>query len=140
MIYEESDWQVGTTNENPPTIIRARSNLPNANYRGNYQHLIVIKWSYIANSDTGMPDKTTQESMDSFENALTSKLSEQDIGILTVIITGQSLKEWRYYTSDAQKFMSTINEISHDNKPYPIDLQLFNDPDWEALNEVINNK
>ncbi len=136
MSYEKSDWQVGSSSEKYPTITRARSTLPDKNYRIKHQHLIIIKWPY-AGSDAGMPDKATQKSMDFFENKLEVQLENKKTGVLTVITTGNSVKEWRYYTFDSQKFMADLNEISDPSAPYPIDLQLFSDPNWEALNEII---
>jgi hypothetical protein len=137
MSYEESDWNVGSTNDELPIIIRARSTLPDQIYKTKYQHLIIVKWKYTC-SDRGMPDESSQEAMNSFEQKLEASLINKKIGVLAATKTGQSQKEWRYYNLDTQEFMATLNEISDPNSPFPIDLQLFNDPTWEALSEVIS--
>jgi hypothetical protein len=84
-----------------------------------------------------MPDKASREAMDFFEQKLEAALTSKNNGVLAATKTGQSIKEWRYYNLDTQEFMSSLNEISDPNSPFPIDLQLFDDPNWEALAEII---
>ena len=136
MSYEKSDWKVGSTNDDFPMIIRSRSTLPDQAYKDKYQHLIIVKWKYTC-SDRGMPDKASREAMDFFEQKLEAALTSKNNGVLAATKTGQSIKEWRYYNLDTQEFMSSLNEISDPNSPFPIDLQLFDDPNWEALAEII---
>ncbi len=129
------EWKVGTnTSGKFPIIIKARSNLPEM--YSNYPHLIIIKWKY--HGDSGMPNKTNQETMESFEDSFSNSLKVNNVGILAVATTGNYLKEWRYYTNDPQNFMSILNNSSEQNSPYPIDLQLFDDPKWESWKEVTN--
>lgn len=136
MSYEESEWKIGSSNDEIPIIIRVLATLPEQSYKTKYQHLIVVKWKYTC-SDKGMPDAPSQEEMNFFEHKLEDALIRKKTGVLAATITGKSLKEWRFYNSDAQKFMAVLNEISDPDSPFPIDLQLFNDPDWEAIAEII---
>lgn len=136
MSYEENDWKVGHTNEDFPIIIRARSTLPEQSYKIRYQKLIIVKWEYTC-SDRGMPDKRSLEAMDLFEKKLEDELTRRRIGILAAVKTGKSLRKWYYYNISAQEFMSSLNKISNPDSPFPIDLQLFDDPTWEALSEIL---
>lgn len=138
MIYEESKWQVGTTGKELPLIIRSRSSLPDQSYAATYSNLIIITWAY-SGTDRGMPDSITQEAMDIFEDNLDYALKQKKTGILAATITGNSQKEWRYYSLDPQEFMFCLNKISDSDSPYPIELQKFNDPNWEALTEILSN-
>jgi hypothetical protein len=53
-------------------------------------------------------------------------------------LTGDGRKEWRYYTADVELFMSSLNRGLHGLPPFPIELRLFEDPDWAALSEYQN--
>lgn len=78
--------------------------------------------------------------MQVLESALESCIEQQDIGTQAISLTGNGAREWRYYTSDPQKFMHALNSGLREQGPFPIDLQLFQDPDWLALAEFVGIK
>jgi len=46
-------------------------------------------------------------------------------------------KEWRYYTSDKEEFIAKFNAGLKGHPAYPIRMQLFADPEWKALAELL---
>ena len=58
-------------------------------------------------------------------------------GVQAACITGNGLKEWRLYTYDTDEFMSSFNQGLAGHPAYPIDMQMFKDPEWEALSELL---
>lgn len=136
MNYEEIDWKVGVIESKYPIIIRARSSLPDQSNRKKFRHLIKVTWMYTC-SERGMPDELSKKEVLVFEDKLRKELSANKIGFLAATITGKAQKEWRFYNSNAEKFMTALNKISDPKKPFPIDLQLFDDPTWQGLSEFI---
>ncbi|MCP1576164.1 hypothetical protein J2S30_004543 [Herbaspirillum rubrisubalbicans] len=139
MLFDSDQWKLGSFNQSGnPIIVRSRNGIPDESDRSKYSHLIVIKWPY-SSAQAGMPDATTRERFIEFETALDSGLVAQGAGIEAVSLTGNGEKEWRYYTYDPQVFMDALQQDLGSHRPFPIELQLFQDPDWLGVTEFLNN-
>ena len=135
MIYKQDQWSVGHFIQNGnPMVVRARTSIPVKADRETYSHLIVIKWPYTQ-TQTGMPDPTDHKRIEEFENALEAGTEAKGVAIQALSLTGNGVREWRYYAYDPQKFMETLHEDLQGKEQFPIDLQLFQDPDWSGLTE-----
>lgn len=83
-----------------------------------------------------MPTPEESQEMNQFEDALESSI-EIKVGIQAASITGNGNKEWRYYTYDKDQFMSELNSGLANHKPYPVQITLYADPEWDALAELL---
>lgn len=136
-IYRTDEWSVGEAQlDGQPLIVRSRSMLPSLPDRAIYKHLIVISWQYSAN-EFGMPLPGDNERTVQFEAAVEVALERRGVGVQAACITGQGMKEWRYYTYDPEEFMTNLNQALAGHSVYPIELRMFQDPDWNALSEVL---
>lgn len=137
MLFDSDQWSVASfTESGNPLIVRSRSGIPSEKDRSKYRHLIVIKWPYVS-EQAGMPDVATNGRFLEFESALDSGLVAQGAGIEAASLTGNGAKEWRYYTYDPKVFMNALQEDLGSHSPFPIDLQLFQDPDWLGVTEFL---
>lgn len=136
-IYKEDDWSVGEAQVNGlPLIVRTRSKLPSLPDRQIYENLIIILWPYTAN-DSGMPQHEDNQNTIQFEDAIEKALEVKGVGVQAACITGNGSKEWRYYAYDTDEFMSKLNQGLAGHQVYPIELQMFKDPEWGALSELL---
>lgn len=135
MDLTQSLWRVGHFFQNgSPITIRARTEIPTQPDRELLTNLIVITWPYSGGSN-GMPTSSVSERMAEFEETLDSVSAADQIFILALSLTGNSKREWRYYTADSRKFMDVLQKGLSGKELFPIDLQLFKDPDWMGLKE-----
>ena len=136
-IYKQDNWSLSKWSLNDQEIfIRMRDALPSAADRELYSNLILVSWTY-STGPSGLPTADTAQLMQDFENAIESALETKGLGVLAACITGKGRKEWRYYTSDKDEFMAQFNSGLKSHPAYPIRLQVFADPQWSALAELL---
>ncbi len=136
-IYTEDNWSLSEGRvDGLPLIVRMRSKLPAQPDREIHQHLIIISWPYAA-TGSGMPQDEDNQLHTQFEDALEKANQSRDFGVQAACITGNGLKEWRYYTHDTDEFMAGLNESLIGHPVYPLELQVFKDPEWNALSELL---
>ena len=137
--YSDDDWTLATIEggENGPSVARFRTRLPPRTEREAWVHLIIIGWAYEPRDDSGLPNPDDHERMCAFEDAMEATVEAQDAGTQAVSITGGGAREWRYYTRDTGKFLEAMNAALHGQPPYPLELDAFVDPEWDALAELL---
>jgi Family of unknown function (DUF695) len=136
-IYKDDSWSLGKLSMNDQEIfIRMRNALPSVPDRELCPNLVLVSWTY-STGPSGLPTAETAQLVQDFENAIESGLEAKGLGVLAACITGNGRKEWRYYTSDKEGFMASFNSTLKSHPAYPIRLQLFADPQWNALAELL---
>jgi len=96
---------------------------------------IILVWKYP--SENGQPESAEHVRMNEMEDALESVLS-QDIAILALVSTGENLREWTYYARAEQDFMARLNFALLDTPPFPIEIHIAHDPDWQMYQDFKN--
>jgi len=135
---DETGWLVGQTDEDDDggLIIRCRSRVPDAAARKGWEHLVIVGWTYEAD-ETGMPLKAVDRQMDAFEEAVQPALQASGAGVLVASITGAGVREWRFYSIGPDAFMDALNTALDKHPEYPLEFEAFEDPDWNALAELL---
>ncbi|WP_313621097.1 DUF695 domain-containing protein [Achromobacter sp.] len=132
-IFPGDLWAVGEANANGlPIIVRFRTGLPTEANRQAHENLIIISWPYTG-IESGMPKDEDKKSTNNFEEAIEKGFENSDVGVQVACLTGNHLKEWRYYTRDVEAFLEAFNGCLAGHPVYPIELRMFKDPDWNAL-------
>lgn len=132
-IFPGDLWAVGEANINGlSVIVRFRTGLPSASDRQAHENLIIISWPYTG-IESGMPNDEDKQSTNNFEEAIEKGLEQTHVGMLAACLTGNHLKEWRYYTHDVEAFLDAFNGFLAGHPVYPIELRMFKDPDWNGL-------
>ena len=136
-IYKGDDWWLGKTEvDGKPVLVRARAGLPNAPDREIYENLISILWLYPGQA-SGMPEQDEQDRASQFEEAIEKTLEVKGLGVQVACITGNSSREWRYYTYDTEEFISKLNQGLRGHPVYPLAFRVYKDPEWLALSELL---
>lgn len=135
-IFPGDLWAVGETRINGfSVIVRFRTGLPSAPDRQVNENLIIVSWPYTG-MESGMPNDEDKKSTDSFESAIEKGFENSNVGVQVVGLTGNNLKEWRFYTHDVDAFMEAFNQCLAGHPAYPINLRVFKDPDWNGLSQL----
>lgn len=135
-IFPGDLWSVGEAHINGlSVIVRSRTGLPPAPDRQINENLIIISWPYQG-IDSGMPNDEDKKATNDFEEAIEKGFENSAIGVQVACLTGNHLKEWRYYTPDVDAFLDAFNACLAGHPAYPINLRMYKDPDWNALSQL----
>jgi hypothetical protein len=131
----DDKWSIAELSQDgKPHIVRMRAAMPPAADRELLQNLVVIQWRFEPDA-SGMPPEPDRERMQSFEDALELWVEAKTPTLQALTLTGGGRKEWRYYTADVDLFMASLNRVLQEDSPFPVELLVFEDPDWIALSE-----
>ena len=74
-----------------------------------------------------------------FERSLISKALQRTGGrrIEAASLLGRGVKEWRYYTTEPEAFLKVFNDALSALPEFPIEMQSYDDPDWDGLTELL---
>lgn len=75
--------------------------------------------------------------MEEFEGAVLDASDEACWwGSCVAVVTHNGSREWRFYTPDVDGFQREFSEALRGLGPYPLDLQVFDDPGWNGFAEI----
>jgi Family of unknown function (DUF695) len=94
---------------------------------------IIIVWKY--QSEMGQPSADDYEQMNLLENALESVLEQDNFAILSIVATGEGLREWTYYAKSEDEFMVRLNRALAGMPIFPIEIHISHDPKWEMYEQ-----
>jgi len=135
-IFPGDLWAVGETRvDGLSVIVRFRTGLPPAPDRQANDNLVFISWPYTG-IESGMPNDEDKALTNRFEEAIEQGFENSDLGVMVACMTGNHLKEWRFYTRDVEAFLDAFNACLAGHPVYPLQLRMFKDPDWNALAEL----
>ena len=83
-------------------------------------------------NESGMPAQKQVERMQLFEDLLRSALEGPGQAYLTVIVTGNGVREWQWYSRDPAETMALVNKALSNHDPFPVQFSVQDDPDWQA--------
>ncbi len=136
-IFPSDDWVLseGQT-EVGPIIVRVRSGEPSSADKALFTNLLVVRWAYEA-GEFGLPPRDVLESMVEFEDRiLDASDGDRWWGSGVAVITHDGVREWRFYTPDVGAFQAEFSRALAGLGPYPLDLQVFEDPEWVGFSEI----
>lgn len=128
--------------ENPETgqraVFRVRFARPERPDVASLVWAIAIQWPYESEEPRQMPPPEITAAQQNFEEAL-DPLASSSHSELAHVSTGMGLKEWIFYARSREEFMSELNELLAGHPRYPIDIEFFEDPNWEIWEDMVKN-
>ena len=91
---------------------------------------IIIDWHY--KGEKGMPSQQEKERMDALEDALAVEIETNGFATLSLVSTGDNLREWIYYSKSEATFLDKLNKILAKNPSFPIDIHTAKDQEWSS--------
>jgi Family of unknown function (DUF695) len=126
-------WSIATGEDgDKPLIFRIRNQAPSFAHRRAFPHLLAVCWEYEAANDMGMPASDVTEGMGQFEDLVLPALENANQAFLSVVVTGNGVREWQWYSRDPNETMELVNEALAACDPFPIQISVQEDPDWET--------
>jgi hypothetical protein len=49
------------------------------------------------------------------------------------------LKQWIFYARSREEFMGELNELLSGHPRYPLDIEFFEDPNWEVWDDMVKD-
>lgn len=136
---EEPLWSIaeGKYNDGKPYIIRFLEFYPTEEEQEKYHLLIEITWAYEESNSSGMPDQETYDKMNLFEDVLSKEIEPQEFCLFVLTFTGAGKKIWQVYSTDIDLFMDKLNESMTDKEVLPLQIEGFQDKEWNGYKEFI---
>jgi hypothetical protein len=131
-------WSVATAEDNgKPLIVRIRNKPPSFARKDAFPHLLAVCWKYQSPNDQGMPSEDVFERMSQLESLLEPAFEEAQQAFLTVIVTGNGVREWQWYARDTDEVMKLVNETLGEYEPFPVQFIFQNDPEWQGYTRFL---
>ena len=96
--------------------------------------MIAVTWPYDTD-DGGMPSQDAKERMDLLENLLMPALEDGGNSILTVVVTGNGVREWQWYSRSHDETMQLVNSVLAGHDVFPVEFSIQDDPEWAAYSQ-----
>lgn len=93
----------------------------------------IIVWKY--QSENGQPIAEDHQRMILLEDALESALEKDHFATLSVVSTGEGLREWTYYAKSDAEFMARLNYAFAGMPEFPIEIHSASDPKWDLYEQ-----
>ncbi len=118
-----------------PYTLRFREDLPDEKEIKKLATLVVISWLFDSADGTGMPTDEVLDQMEDFENLIDEALVEKGTARLMTVFTGEGVREWQFYTDDEEFFMRKFNDAIGGKSVLPLDIEAFEDENWDAYKD-----
>lgn len=129
-------WTTPTESENGNLImVTGRRDVDKFKNNPKFNIRIEVTWKYISDK-SGMPDFETSSLMEEVQASIEKTFQKDPIAILTGIYTGDSERNWVFYTLSTNIFGKKFNEALQSFELLPITIYAENDPDWEEYKEM----
>ncbi len=137
----EEPWLLATgTHCDAPMVCRLRTRPPSDEERAQYPQLVMIRWTFEPeDDDDALPEEEELEAMAALEGTLHAAMTAQGWGMIAAVVTAGGVREWRVYTQDLERFQQGLNDALEGQPRYPLDFEVFDDPDWRAYDEIASS-
>jgi len=133
----DDQWCVAQAEKNgKPLLIRYRGERPRGVEATAFPFLLSATWAYRPNG-FGLPSAEEIESMDKFEDALSTSLEGSQTAHLMVILTGSGERDWLWYTRGEEEAMSQVNRALKGHNLYPVQFSVQPDRAWKAYSQFV---
>lgn len=102
----KGQWILARTVGEDARLVRLRTDLES--YVGaSHPYRLEVTWAFVGD----MPDNTTLEALDVFEDRLTTTLEPGDVAVLAIVVTGAGKREWTFHAKDRERALSALRPL-----------------------------
>ena len=125
-------WATATGEEaSLPIIYRYRQNRPRRAKPEILPTALRVLWAFDGSKNNGMPEAADNDAQVRFEDAI-EPLTEGPSSFLMLVRTGNSWKEWLFYTESAEGWAATLTKLLVGHPPYPLEISNWHDEPWST--------
>ena len=136
---DESGWSIATgEDQGNPLIFRVRNAPPSFVVQLEFSTLLAIAWSFEPINETGMPSPDDTKRMTELEDLLETGLEGSKEAFLTVVVTGNGVREWQWYARSSDRVMELVNSTLGHLEPFPIQISFQDDPEWQGYDGFLD--
>jgi len=118
-------------------VVRFREPVLSAREIVGFARCLRIVWEYAPEGLGEMPNDETSERLEAFEIHLCAAIESDRTAILTAVLTFDGARQWVFYTDRVDHCGLKINSMPQADERYPIELEVFDDPEWSYLREQV---
>jgi Family of unknown function (DUF695) len=96
---------------------------------------MMISWPY-AGDERGFPAPSALQAMDAFESAIDDLTAQPGLSYLLCVITGFNAREYHFYTSSRDRFLTAFNAALRQHPPLPLRIHNTDDPGWDIWQKI----
>jgi hypothetical protein len=122
-----------------PVIMKFVNELPDKETMNKLSFLTIVSWKYDGSQNNGMPNSEVNQQMITLEDAISNSMTETDIFEHAYSRTGNNLKEFAYYSTSQDDFMSLLNHTLKKHGRYPIEINFYEDREWTDFKGVLKD-
>ena len=100
---------------------------------------VEVSWDYDGSAGNGMPGQDVAQMMEVVTERLADTFDRDPVAVMTGIYTGDSRRDWVFYTLSTNIFGRKLNEALADLPMLPLSIYCENDPDWAEYDEMKEN-
>jgi hypothetical protein len=134
----DSRWSGATAEDDGrPLIFRIRNEAPSFANKSTFRHLLAVSWRYDSPNDQEMSSPSDSQRMSEFEDLLEAGLEGVSEAFLSVIVTGNGVREWQWYARDPENIMELVNETLGHLEPFPVQFSCQDGPEWQGYSRFL---
>lgn len=126
--------------EGGPYFVRYREPLLEPPDVKAYPRCLRVVWAYDDPGSGSLPADQDSDRMRVFEDRLCTAWEDDAVAVLTGVLTFDGARQWVFYTANVQECAARLNSMPQEQDRYPIELDVFDDVEWEYLrNEIVGD-
>jgi hypothetical protein len=118
-------------------IFRIRESAPQFATKAAFPNLLAVTWKYESPNEHGMPAQADLEQMEQLEDLLVPAFENARQAFLSVVATGNDVREWQFYAGDKASVMNAVNKALGHLDPFPVEFVFQEDPDWQGYSRFL---
>ena len=132
----------GSDDDGAPLLLRVRSHLQALVGHSELPNRLLISWIYApdgAPRRRGMPSVDQLAALTACEQALIAGLEAgaAPAAVLIAVWTGAGRRDWMWYGAEPGRLEAAVNAALGALPPYPLELELEADPDWQQYTALL---
>lgn len=116
-------------------IVTGRKDIKKFRDNPRFSIRVEITWKYEGNA-SGMPSREDSEMMEKVTELLNETFDKDPVAVMTGIFTGDSERNWIFYTLSTHIFGKKLNEALAELPLLPLKIYSENDSDWSQYDEM----
>lgn len=133
-------WKLAQAEDNgKPLIFRIREAIPEFVRKEDFPLLLAVCWKYKSPNDEGMPSKADAARMGELEDLMVPVFEGKRKAFLTVVVTGNGVREWQWYATDQDAVMKLVNKALGQHEPFPVEFVFEDDREWQAYSRFLGD-
>ncbi len=125
----QSDDSIGLIRFRTPVL--GGVDMPGYNWR------VAVLWPYAEDGSGALPSPLARKEMDVFEERIFEAWGHDAHAVWVAVLTFDGARQWVFYTGDVDECGRRLAAMPQEAEPYPIEIEVEEDPKWLYLREQI---